>query len=121
MFRKLIFILATFFNYGWFSEKSMKHIRFRYSSNYKGGIKMNPKLPDYCYSTLLTTGETILIKKGESGYYKTIQQKPADELNALIGVTKAEAEAMYAGSMFGWGTSAANPDNYDENGKPKLE
>lgn len=65
------------------------------------------------------TGETILIKRGENGYYQTADQRPADDLNAKIGVTKNEAEAMFVGSMFGWNVPGARPEIYDENGRPK--
>ena len=34
-----------------------------------------------------------------------------------MGVTPAQAEAMLAGSMFGWNVPAANPKNYDKDGK----
>ena len=64
--------------------------------------------------------------KGEKGYIdsKSANGKPSenrelvDDLNRKIGITKAQAEAMKAGSMFGWKVPAADPKNYDENGKP---
>lgn len=80
------------------------------------------KLPEYCYSTLPSTGEIIVIKRGEKGYYP---QRPEnapwnpenlDHINAQLGVTKAQVNAMTAGSMFGWDAPASNPDNYDEDG-----
>ena len=42
----------------------------------------------------------------------------ADSMNHKLGVTKGQAEAMKTGSMFGWKVPAADPKNYDENGKP---
>jgi hypothetical protein len=76
-------------------------------------------LPEFSFAKLPTTGETIKIVRGESGYrvndkYKTAN---ADELNETLGVTKAQAEAMMTGSMFGWHVAGANPANFDENGK----
>lgn len=80
------------------------------------------KLPEMCYSVLESTNELIVIKRGEMGYFP---QNPdnapwsvdnMDILNERLGVTKGQAEAMKNGSMFGWDTSSANPDNYDEEG-----
>ena len=88
-------------------------------------IPLRSSLPEQCYGTLASTGELIIIRKGESGYYRTdidagskeANKNLAEEQNRLCGVTKAQAVAMSAGSMFGWATPAANPANYDENGK----
>lgn len=76
-------------------------------------------LPEKCFSKLPTTGETILIKRGEKGYYEQDQLKwrDPDELNDLWDITKGQSEAMSCGSMFGWDTPASNPANYDEEGK----
>jgi hypothetical protein len=60
---------------------------------------------------------TIGVVRGHSGFSPMYGDWSADVLNAKTGVTKAQAEAMYAGAMFGWHVPAANPDNYDENGK----
>jgi uncharacterized glyoxalase superfamily metalloenzyme YdcJ len=81
-------------------------------------------LPQVCASTDLTTGKTILLKRGERGFWpggEKFENLTADEINADLGVTKAQAEAMAAGSMFGWHVPAANPANYDEQGKFKAE
>ena len=83
-------------------------------------------LPEWCYSTLLDTGMVIILKRGETGYYKTdipFTSKEnarvlADEYNRRMGVTKAQEAAMSAGSMFGFHVPGADPSNYDENGKP---
>ena len=82
-------------------------------------------LPEVCYSVLPGTGELIIIKRGESGYYRTdysskdkaenIEMK--DFNNERLGVTKVEEECMKVGSMFGWDVPGANPNNYDENGR----
>lgn len=87
-------------------------------------------LPDQCYVYVQTEHKIGIVKKGETGYYKTdilesnnIKSHDeakafVDELNENLGVTKAQARAMMAGSMFGWHTPAADPKNYDDNGKP---
>ena len=93
-------------------------------------IPLRSSLPEQCYIYIPTTQEIGIVKKGESGYYRSDlspvygQDGKAfvDELNQRGGVTKAQAVAMSAGSMFGWGCSAADPKSYDENGqllKPK--
>ena len=41
-----------------------------------------------------------------------------DECNEIGGVSKTQAAAMLAGSMFGWHIPGADPKNYDEQGKP---
>jgi len=77
-------------------------------------------LPTFCYGYLPTTGELIKIDFAESGYIPVCMgesKKTAKELNDEIGVTPAQAEAMLAGSMFGWNVPAANPKNYDKDGK----
>ncbi len=79
-------------------------------------------LPRYCYSYLPTTGEEIRIDFGTKGYtpYRTLKSdRDVKAVNREIGVTAAQAEAMKAGSMFGWNVPAADPKNYDENGKMK--
>lgn len=105
------------------------------------------KLPEYCYSILPTDLSLIRIKAGAMGYYPCKEHNPSnkdleiefkhpilnredrlellqrfvDDLNAYIGVNPQQAEAMSAGSMWGWEVPAADPDNYDENGKFKEE
>lgn len=93
-------------------------------------IPLRSSLPDKCYVFIQTENKIGIVQKGESGYYKTDIEggKPsetkalAEEMNKKLGVSKAQAEAMKAGSMFGWHTPAADPKSYDENGvliKPK--
>lgn len=89
-------------------------------------IPLRSSLPEQCYSVLPDTGELIIINKGEAGYYrsnidmgsKTENRALADAYNAKLGVSKAQEQAMSAGSMFGWKVPGADPKNYDENGKP---
>ena len=95
------------------------------------------KLPGECLGVLGETGGIIMLTAGESGYKPvkmddirmkcnarniTVEQL-VDEMNAEIGVSKAERQAMQFGSLWGWHIPLANPDNYDENGmiiKAKL-
>lgn len=85
------------------------------------------KLPEMCYSTLPSNGELISIRRGESGYFPCDSSKPdpeanrlfADTSNKIHGVTRAQEEAMLAGSLCGWDAPAAKPWNYDKNGNPR--
>ncbi len=77
-------------------------------------------LPRYCYAHLPTTGEDIRIDFATSGYTPCGKlARDVKEINKALDVTLAQAEALKAGSMFGWDVPAADPKNYDENGKPK--
>ena len=75
-------------------------------------------LPPYCFSQLPSSGEIVKINRYEKGYIP-LQRKDADFvlMNEIIGVSKAQAAAMSAGSIFGWDCPAAKPKNYDEHGK----
>ena len=89
-------------------------------------IPLRSDLPEVCYSILPSTGDVIIIKHGESGYYrceystedKAFNREFANNRNANLGVSKAQVEAMLAGSMYGWDVPAADPKSYDENGTP---
>jgi hypothetical protein len=88
-------------------------------------IPLRSSLPDKCYSVLPSNDEIIIVRKGETGYYQTDKyghdraeaQCIVDECNQIGGVTKAQEAAMLAGSMFGWDAPAADPKNYDEQGR----
>ncbi len=81
---------------------------------------MSLKLPEVCFSTLPTTGELILLKRGERGYYRTDlncedreqNQMIAEENNRKLGVNKPQRLAMECGSMFGWKVPGADPQTY---------
>lgn len=84
-------------------------------------IPLRSSLPDKCFSYLESTGEMIVITKGEKGYIPTgasgenmTPREAVDAANKTIGVTKAQEAAMVAGSMFGWQVPNADPKNYDE-------
>ena len=89
-------------------------------------IPLRSDLPEVCFSILPSTGDVIIIKHGESGYYrceystedKAFNREFANDRNANLGVSKAQVDAMLAGSMYGWDVPAADPKSYDENGTP---
>lgn len=101
-----------------FAEKYQSH-------NCTGIIPLRKSLPDKCFSYLESTGEMIVITKGEKGYTPTgtypqnsSPKAGAFAINEANGVSRAQEAAMVAGSMFGWDVPAADPRNYNENGEP---
>jgi len=86
-------------------------------------IPLRKSLPDQCFSFLESTGEIILIDKGERGYTptgkfaeNTSPREGVDALNKAKGITRAQEAAMVAGSMFGWDKPTADPARYGEDG-----
>ena len=81
---------------------------------------MRNGLPETCLATLPGTGELIIIKRGETGYYrsdwetgdKAQNQEIADFHNRKRGITPAQVEAMQVGSMAGFHVPGANPQIY---------
>ena len=88
---------------------------------------MEPPLPPMCYSILPSTGEVIQIDRWQKGYTATSfndgnraeNEAIKDKFNEKLGVSKAQEQAMLAGSMIRWDSIAAKPKSYDENGKAK--
>ena len=119
---------------GFLSQGNIYHIcefAERMEQNGSTVIPLRSSLPKECYSTLPSTGEIILIKRGDKGYYPadvqghgvgTVDNREiVDALNRESGVTKAQEAAMQAGSIFGWAAPAADPKNYNEDGTPKKQ
>ena len=88
-------------------------------------IPLRKSLPERCFGYLQATGEIVVSQKGQKGFAPTgkyaeneTPQECVDSLNAAMDVTRAQAAAMMAGSMFGWDAPAADPANYDDQGIP---
>jgi hypothetical protein len=84
------------------------------------------ELPHKCFGILPSSGDMILITRGERTYTPfsstaTPEEKRrmVDIFNEANGVTRAQEEAMLAGSMFGFGVPAACPWNYEQDGTPR--
>lgn len=83
-------------------------------------------LPARCYVYSEVMNDICIVHRGDMGYYKADisadtpgeAKKLVDEKNAELGISKAQVEAMKAGSQFGWHTPAASPKSYDDNGTP---
>ena len=120
------YISETHMTCGW--DDRLYHIHDFAEEMEKAGntvIPLRSNLPEKCFAALETTGEVIIIHRGAKGYTPTGQrpegaggQDGADKLNETIGVTRAQAAAMLAGSMFGWACPSADPANYDDQGRP---
>ena len=90
--------------------------------------KLADGLPELCFSTLLTSGDLICIKRGETGYYpsewdtgdKERNVELADQLNEELGVTMWQRKAMEVGSMCGWDVPGADPAKYMEHTVPQM-
>lgn len=88
-------------------------------------VPMRSSLPEQCYTFVESRNIIATIKKGCAGYYPTplgtdsIEKNRAivELLNTKNNIMSNQAEAMKAGSMFGWETPAADPKNYDDKGK----
>ena len=88
-------------------------------------VPLRSDLPDCCYSVNKVTGEVIILKKGEKGFYRTDipskgreeSRELADYQNEKLGVTKAQEAAMYWGSLNGFDTSGADPKCFNEKGE----
>ena len=82
-------------------------------------------LPETCFSVLPSSGQLIIIRCGERGYYpsewdtgsRKENREIASSHNARRGITDIQEAAMLAGSMFGWNTPGANPQWYLDNAR----
>lgn len=87
-------------------------------------MKAKMTLPDFCYTTLFSTGEIVRIRRGALTYERTDLSTPdramnrliAERANTAMGITKAQREAMLGGMLLGWERPAADPNRYDRNG-----
>lgn len=68
--------------------------------------------PGIAFATLPHTGETIAIRYGEQLYYRVDSTKTADELNAIYGVTEAQAKAMLESVLADWETPSVNQPSH---------
>ena len=83
-------------------------------------------LPEHCYAVLPGSGQLVEVRRGEKGYYpcaystgdREYNKVLANQFNAHEGISKAQAAAMLAGSMFGWNVPAADPACYNAEGIP---
>lgn len=78
------------------------------------------KLPEKCFVKNLTTGDTVVVIRGEMGHRPHFDKNlDVNAGNQVLGVTKQQAGAMYMGSLCGFHAPAADIDRFDENGELK--
>jgi len=76
--------------------------------------KMNDfDFPAIAFATLPTTGETIAIQYGQRIHYRVNSTKSAQELNAMYGVTRAQAQAVLDRILAEDQTSHASLEDHD--------
>ena len=125
--RTVRFIDEYHIEVGFGTTRSLYHIcefAERMEQNQYRVIPLRSSLPEQCYTTLQATGEIVTVKRGEPGYEPSglpddgpaANRATVDRLNSENGVSKAQEQAMFAGSLFGWDTRAADPKNYTEDG-----
>jgi len=59
-----------------------------------------------------------MILRGLRGYWP--MDDDPDQYNTDLGITPAQIEAMFAGSMFGWNVPAADPKIYERADYAKI-
>ncbi len=88
-------------------------------------IPLRSSLPETCFVYVESTDEIGIVHRGEMGYIPTTikpeigitKRKSVEYLNSVQSISKAQAAAMSAGSIFGWDTKAADPASYNERGE----
>lgn len=81
-------------------------------------IALLDRLPLMCATRNLETGEAILLKRGESGFWPLPNDMTVERFNAAFAPTPAQIAAMEIGSAFGWDVPGADPAQYDTSGRP---
>jgi hypothetical protein len=83
-------------------------------------------LPDVSAHDHPADGRLIFVMRCREGYWEkeavgvVDDALTADQWNEAHNISKTDAEAMFVGSMFGWDSPAANPDNWNEDGTLKC-
>lgn len=99
----------------------------RKSSHKKRLVVPDPALPDMCFyaihpeiAEIMKQPLVVAIRRGEMGYYSDHPDKePWSNVaklmwNVTMGITDAQCEAMYHGSLYGWGCRAARVKHWED-------
>jgi len=71
------------------------------------------EFPAIAFATLPATGETIAIQYGQRIHYRVNTTKSAHELNAMYGVTPAQAQAVLERVLAEQETAPASQESHD--------
>ncbi|MDZ5760587.1 hypothetical protein RAK27_18260 [Carnobacterium maltaromaticum] len=78
---------------------------------------MSKFLPDFCYIYDEVGNKTVLVKKGQKGYWDIEKNDVSpDELNLPFDISLAQQRAMAKGSLLGFNVLFSDPNNYNEDG-----
>lgn len=87
-------------------------------------IPLRNSLPKVCYGKVPEKRAIVMFERGFDGWRSAsavakgrTSQKLVDEWNNELGVSKAQAAAMQGGATLGWDSPAADPKNYDDQGR----
>ncbi len=72
----------------------------------------DPHFPGIAFAVLPATGETIAIRYSERICYRVKSSKTADELNAMYGVSQAQARAVLESVLANWETPSLAPESH---------
>ena len=76
-------------------------------------------LPEHCfYAPEELPGQLVILTRGVIGYTPCDKFPVSKCAEFNEGLTPGQVAAMIAGSMFGWDIPAADPANYDAEGRP---
>lgn len=82
---------------------------------FRGGATVDQRgLPEICYSRV--SGRLVMIIRDEDGYLAQPEVKSdaeVNEMNAALGISKAQRTAMEIGSSFGWNVPGALPSAHE--------
>lgn len=79
-------------------------------------------LPEFCYCMDRVNNVSILVKRGEKGYYQMDYDLTAEGCkfkNEQLGIDPFQVMAMSTGSMFGWDVPGADPEKWRQDAEEK--
>ena len=72
------------------------------------------RLPRECATWHITTGESVLLKRGQKGYWPLHPATDVERFNRDRGISEAQLAAMEIGSAFGFDVPGADPAMHND-------